>query len=76
MGSSPLRDRGVEYVEVRALDLSPAFADSWHGRGEARRRTGDIEGAIADLERFLETAPPGHSQIEGVRAQLEQLRGG
>lgn len=59
----------------KAIALSPTTAvDAWLHRGECRVQLGDEPGAIADLTRFLELAPPGHRARREATRQLEQLR--
>jgi regulator of sirC expression with transglutaminase-like and TPR domain len=59
--------------ETRAIELDPGLALPWAIRGAARSDKGNLEEAIADLERFLELAPQ-DPQAPEVRRGLERLK--
>ncbi|MBI3722493.1 tetratricopeptide repeat protein [bacterium] len=62
--------------ETRAIALNPRDHLAVQIRGEARKALGDRAGALADLERYLEMAPPGDPSLPGIRATVEELRRG
>jgi hypothetical protein len=49
--------------------MAPSFAQAWGVRGLSRYHMGDNEGAIEDLERFLELAEPGQSNPSRASAE-------
>ncbi len=58
---------------TRVLQLDPDRAETWFMRGLARETGGDIEGSIADLERYLlEGEDPVWREIS--QEQIEALR--
>ena len=60
----------------KAVELVPAEPDAWYARASARLATKDREGGVADIERFLELAPPDHRHRADAELRLEQLRAG
>ena len=59
--------------ETKAIELDASIAESWSHRGAARLQTGDVDGAIADFERYLELAPTG-SDAPSIRRFLEERK--
>ncbi len=60
-----------------ALALDPKHTPALIGRGYARKATGDLVGARADLERFIELAPndPDAAGARKVLSELERTSG-
>ncbi len=71
MGEGRLDDAIGSFT--RAIELDPLLPPPRANRGSARAQKGDHEGAIADLERFLELAPD-HPAAGKVRAMIEEER--
>ena len=59
----------------RATSINSRYTPAWLGLGDAKRRAGDIDGAIAAYERVLQVVRIG-SSAERAREALEELRGG
>ncbi len=57
----------------RAIDLDPAYACAYYGRGVANKKLGNTQEAIADFERFLELSDDAYWQ-EQAEQQLATLR--
>ena len=56
-----------------AIDLEPAFADSWKRRGQARAAMEDTKGALADLNRCIELSK---SKDQKVPSKFAKKRSG
>jgi len=54
-----------------ALGIKPDDALAFAGRGELRRRRGDLPGALADLDRALALAPVTRTRVARALARLE-----
>ncbi|MBK8856668.1 MAG: tetratricopeptide repeat protein [Opitutaceae bacterium] len=61
----------------RALAANPRHAASWHGRADARRRLGDLNGAIADYTAAIERSPSASAAATSFyeRAHLHRITG-
>ena len=59
---------------TRVIELEPERAEAWFNRALARQVMGDVEGALADFERYLEVGEdPMWREIS--RRQAENLQG-
>ena len=65
-------DGALDAAEALVL-VQPQAAEERRDRGLLRMRRGQLRGAIADLEQYLETSPP-TDEAEPLRAILEELR--
>ncbi len=61
----------------RAVAANPRHAASWHGRADARRRLGDLTGAIADYTAAIERSPSASAAATSLyeRAHLRRITG-
>jgi regulator of sirC expression with transglutaminase-like and TPR domain len=64
--------RALRAVEWTVL-ADPLQLEDLREQGLLRYRLGDLPGALADLERFVEQAPPGRL-ADQTRAQLRRVR--
>jgi regulator of sirC expression with transglutaminase-like and TPR domain len=64
--------RALRAVEWTVL-ADPAQLEELREQGLLRYRLGDFPGALADLERFVEQAPPGRL-VDQTRAQVRRVR--
>ena len=65
---------GAERDLTRVLELDPERVEAWFNRALARQVMGDIAGALADFERYLEVGEdPMWREIS--RRQVDILRG-
>ncbi len=58
----------------KAVELRPNIAEAFHNQGAAAESLGLLSEAVAAYDQFLKLQPK-HPQAEGVRADLERLRG-
>jgi tetratricopeptide (TPR) repeat protein len=61
-------DEGLRHLDV-AIRLDPAYADAYVGRASVSQANGDRPGALRDLARALEVAPPDwphRAEVEGL----------
>ena len=49
------------------MEYDPADVASWNNRGQAKMRSGDKKGAIADFRKALELEPGIESAMNGLK---------
>jgi tetratricopeptide (TPR) repeat protein len=65
-------DAQAEYG--RATTADPALVPAWFNLARARAAAGDLDGALAAVERGLEFAPEDEAGV-GMRRELMEMRG-
>ena len=58
----------------RALQLRPDYAEAFANRATARQSSGDLTGAVLDLESALRVAPSGWKYREKIEHLLDVAR--
>lgn len=58
----------------KAIELAPEDPDLYFNRANAREETGDLRGALADLERFLSLGGKDKHEEDDTKGRMERLK--
>lgn len=56
----------------RVVDLQPGFAEAWNRRATARYLAGDLDGAMADVDKVLKLEPNHFGALNGLAMILQR----
>ncbi len=57
----------------KAIELDPAFPAPYYGRAVIYERSGQLQEALADFQRYLELAPPDSFLVRDARTAVERI---